>query len=550
MYYVQGSTRIEAPEFVTIWNLLDILQYCGDRDLCSPQLVLLLTEELLDSQSISGCRVVFNFLESRREAIIAINSKNKDLVILRLCNELLRRLSRAEDPVFCGRVYIFMFQSFPLGDKSSVNLRGNFHVENITTFEDFLKDSQPQDESMQVDGDDSVSKIREEPESEERTAQTGDGDEAKDGKPKTLDVDTLYPVFWSLQHSFSNPPRLFEEDHFKQFQQGLEATLAKFKEVPKVIQAGDSERKKGQVSKDEGEDYDAFASSFNPKYLTSRDLFRLELSDLAFQRHILVQALILIDFLLTLTEKSKSKPFYQNAQKAMQYNFTLGAEQTEWALGIKNAIANYLQEGPDGKFYYRMVDTVLSRDKNWVRWKMENCQPFTRDRVPTTDLQQAKTGAQKAVVSKKAARPMGVPSMFDFLYNNEGEKGLSQLRQSDRFKVPDAEWYGKRVQMRDMDMDMADGDEEKRQLEESKASDVWRGLRVASKRQLSMFDRVEHGKGLEALQPATSSASEATGPEVAPTGSDEQGSVPQNEHQSVEEQRAGQHSQVTGDSAV
>lgn len=107
--------------------------------------------------------------------------------------------------------------------------------------------------------------------------------------------------------------------------------------------------------------------------------------------------------------------------------------QTEWALGIKNAIANYLQEGPDGKFYYRMVDTVLSRDKNWVRWKMENCQPFTRDRVPTTDLQQAKTGAQKAVVSKKAARPMGVPSMFDFLYNNEAEKGLSQLRQSDRY---------------------------------------------------------------------------------------------------------------------
>jgi len=51
-----------------------------------------------------------------------------------------------------------------------------------------------------------------------------------------------------------------------------------------------------------------------------------QLSDLAFQRHILVQALILIDFLLTLTESSKSKPFYQNAQKAMQYNFTLREE--------------------------------------------------------------------------------------------------------------------------------------------------------------------------------------------------------------------------------
>ncbi|EFQ93789.1 hypothetical protein CFE70_010032 [Pyrenophora teres f. teres 0-1] len=544
-----GATSIEEPAFVTIWNLLDILQYCGDRDLCHPQLVLLLIEELLDSQSISGCRIVFNFLESRRETIIAINSKNKDLVILRLCNELLRRLSRAEDPVFCGRVYIFMFQSFPLGDKSSVNLRGNFHVENVTTFEDFLKESKSDDDSMQVDADDAViSTPKEEAKSEEKAVENDEPDKDQDAKPTTLDTDTLYPVFWSLQHSFSNPPRLFEEDNFQQFQKSLEATLAKFKEVPKVIQAGDSERKRGQQTRD-GDDYDAFANSFNPKYLTSRDLFKLELSDLAFQRHILVQALILIDFLLTLTEKSKSKPFYQNAQKAMQYNFTLGEEETEWALGIKTAIVNYLQEGPDGKFYYRMVDTVLSRDKNWVRWKMENCQPFTRDRVATTDFQQAKSGAQKAVVSKKATRPMGVPSTLDFLYNNEAEKGLLQLRQRDRFNVPKAESYAKKVKMTDLDLDMADAEEEKRQVGEKKSSYVWRGLRVASKTQLSSFDRIEHGKGLEALQPA-SSAIEATGVEAAPTTSDEQGPVPHEEHQGVEEQRADQQGQVTAEAAV
>lgn len=52
----------------------------------------------------------------------------------------------------------------------------------------------------------------------------------------------------------------------------------------------------------------------------------MQLSDLAFQRHILVQALILIDFLLTLTEKSQKKDYYQNAQKAMQYAFTLREE--------------------------------------------------------------------------------------------------------------------------------------------------------------------------------------------------------------------------------
>lgn len=52
-----------------------------------------------------------------------------------------------------------------------------------------------------------------------------------------------------------------------------------------------------------------------------------QLSDLAFQRHILVQALIMIDFLLTLTEKSKSQPYYQTAQKALQYPFTLNEEE-------------------------------------------------------------------------------------------------------------------------------------------------------------------------------------------------------------------------------
>ncbi|KAL6704330.1 hypothetical protein ACN47E_008286 [Coniothyrium glycines] len=538
-----GRTQIDDPAFATVWNLLDILQYCGDRDLCSAQLVLLLIEELLDSQSISGCRTVFSFLESRREAIIAIWSKNKDLVILRLCNELLRRLSRAEDPVFCGRVYVFMFQSFPLGDKSSVNLRGAFHVENVTTFEDFLKDSSATDDAMRIDEDDSKLETTNESKVDENLHKAEQGDKSTDGPAPTLDIDALYPVFWSLQHSFSDPPRLFDENNFKQFKSSLESTLAKFREVPKVIQAGGTDRKKGQKSRGD-EDYDAFANAFNPKYLTSRDLFKLELSDLAFQRHILVQALILIDFLLTLTEKSKSKPFYQNAQKAMQYPFTMREENTEWALGIKTAIANYLQEGPDGRHYYRMVDTVLSRDKNWVRWKMENCQTFTRDRVPPQEFFQAKSGAQRAVVSKKPPKPLGVPSTLEFLYNAEAEKGLTQLRQRDRFHIPTAESYKQKIRMTDLDMDMANTEEEKQEIREKRSSYRWRGFRLSSKKQLSAFDKIEHGKGMEAVQPATN-ATEATDDDIAPSTSADKGLHPHDEYQSIEELRADEVSQVT-----
>lgn len=192
-----------------------------------------------------------------------------------MCNELLRRLSRAEDPVFCGRVYIFMFQSFPLGDKSSVNLRGNFHVENVTTFEEFLAGPDASEDVMQVDNDASTPIIKTTNESDDPTTRLASSRRGKEDPSKTLDIDTLYPVFWSLQHSFSNPPRLFEENNFKDFRSSLEATLAKFKEVPKVIQSGDIERKKGPKPAS-GDSYDAFANTFNPKYLTSRDLFKLE----------------------------------------------------------------------------------------------------------------------------------------------------------------------------------------------------------------------------------------------------------------------------------
>lgn len=510
--------------------------------------------------------------------------------MLRLCNELLRRLSRAEDPVFCGRVYIFLFQSFPLGDKSSVNIRGNFHVENVTTFEDYLKASISDEDGMQVDTDRAVD-VKE----DSKPEVTVDEPAGAKKTPNTMDIDALYPVFWSLQHSFSNPPKLFEEDSFKDFKHGLEATLAKFKEVPKVIQSGDPEAKKGAVVKLRSDDNtDDLASNFNPKYLTSRDLFKLEvrmyslvagamtdymqLSDLAFQRHILVQALILIDFLLTLTEKGKKKSYYQNAQRAMQYTFTLREEdvspchpypprkgvlcatimiilsadrkaQTQWALGIKKAIADYLQDGPDGKFYYRMVDTVLSRDKNWVRWKMENCQPFTRDRVPTKDFQEAKSGAESELRRKTVSRPMGKNSSLQFL-NSDAEKGLAKLKQADRyvplarlplfsvdsrdvrFTLPSAESYEKKFRVNVLDLDMVTSEEEKRQLEERKTSNTWRGLRLASKHQLSTFDRLEQGKGLERLFQPVSSI-EAAGEDHAPSGPESRGPHPQEQHQSV-----------------
>lgn len=67
---------------------------------------------------------------------------------------------------------------------------------------------------------------------------------------------------------------------------------------------------------------------------------------------------------------------------------------------------------------------------------MENCQPFTRDRVATQDFLQAKSGARQALQTKKNPKPMGVPGSLNFLYNTEAETGLAKLRQADGYVFP------------------------------------------------------------------------------------------------------------------
>lgn len=290
--------------------------------------MLWLVEELLESQTIAGCRKIFDYLESRRERIIAKNFASKNLVILRSCNELLKRLSRAEDTAFCGRVFIFMFQSFPLGDKSSVNLRGEFHVENVTTF-DAIPPKEADPEQMDIDTkSDSTSKeldsgVKKPIEDSVNLAKGVTFSKTE----KSMSADELYPIFWALQQSFSQPKKLFDAAHFSGFKSGLEATLNMFKSVEstgrpaKVVEDGKrgTKRKRGQGDDD-------LANAFNPKYLTSRDLFELEvwdndhveisrynlltsyqISDLSFRRHILVQVLIVMDFLLSLSAKAKER---------------------------------------------------------------------------------------------------------------------------------------------------------------------------------------------------------------------------------------------------
>ena len=112
-----------------------------------------------------------------------------------------------------------------------------------------------------------------------------DGKKQQQRTEKPLEPDALYPIFWSLQSSFNQPKKLFDNIHFTEFKAGLEATITTFRSIKpdqgsrpvKQEKQTDDTRKNLKRKRESGEGGENGGdNSFNPKYLTSRDLFELE----------------------------------------------------------------------------------------------------------------------------------------------------------------------------------------------------------------------------------------------------------------------------------
>lgn len=421
-------------------------------------------------------------------------------------------------------MFIFLFQSFPLGDKSSVNLRGEFHTDNVTTFDDIPKaPAANNDEDMTMTEANDETPIVTETQGESGQSQEAgsrphtpkivvSGSQKKTTADK-VDLGELYPLFWGLQAYFSAPTKTFDADRFASFKAALEATLTAFKNINTEFKNNTSSRQTEEDRKshkrkrvaDEAE----VGTSFNPKYLTSRDLFDLEVSDEAFRRHVLVQALILLDFLLSLNPKAKAR-LTDSTNKSVLYGFTLNEDDTKWVTAMRKRIEGYLQQGVGGKFYYRMVDTVLSRDKNWVRWKAEGCPPIERPAVSVPESMAARKEASKLYTNKRLrASPMGALDL-KFLSDTEALTNVERLKEEDRYSVPAAKSYMGKILDAEMDIDMAEG-EEKEDALRAKSSYTWRILRLSAKTKLAAFDKIEDGHKLDALFEAPAGPAETLG---------------------------------------
>jgi THO complex subunit 1 len=153
--------------------------------------------------------------------------------------------------------------------------------------------------------------------------------------------------------------------------------------------------------------------------------------------------------MLSLTPQSKSK-LADLTNKSVLYGFSLSEEDVSsfyhaphsftqlirlkaiWATKMRKSIEEYLQEGVGGKFYYRMVDTVLSRDKNWVRWKAEGCPPIEKPAVSVTEYINARENATRTYSNKRLrASPMGSLDL-KFLSESESSSAIDRLKESER----------------------------------------------------------------------------------------------------------------------
>lgn len=161
-----------------------------------------------------------------------------------------------------------------MSERSGLNLRGDFNVENTTSF-----DATPAANGETMDIDHEVPKVRIVEAKLEDVKPTKTVSFETQRKEEPLNAGNLYPIFWSLQGYFSNPTQLSEPENFETFKNGLKTTMIKFKAINEEQQKQGANRAIDEVRRGEkrkrGLD-EEMAAQFNPKYLTSRELFELE----------------------------------------------------------------------------------------------------------------------------------------------------------------------------------------------------------------------------------------------------------------------------------
>lgn len=146
-----------------------------------------------------------------------------------------------------------------------------------------------------------------------------------------------------------------------------------------------------------------------------------------------------------------------------------------------------------------MVETVLSRDKNWARWKIDNCPSIAKPAITPEEYAKSIASARRASRIKKSSQNTAGQVDLSFLSGGDEQGGLKRLKDPARYQVPSVKSFQSRIELDDMDLDMAMDDASKTLASDAKASKSWRAQRIASSTKLAVFDKIERSDKIDAI---------------------------------------------------
>ncbi|KAL6495764.1 suppressor of the transcriptional defect of hpr1 by overexpression [Orobanche gracilis] len=385
-------------------RLLDIVLYLCEKEHIEGGMIFQLLEDLTEMSTMRNCEDIFGYIESKQDILgkPELFARGK-LVMLRTCNQLLRRLSKANDVVFCGRIIMFLAHFFPLSERSAVNIKGVVLLISIFT------------------------------------------------KP-----------FGVYREFFSNPSSLAPAlTKWHKFTSSLTVVLNTFAAQPL------SDEGSAINLEDEG-------SNFRIKYLTSSNLMGLELKDPSFRRHILVQCLILFDYLKAPGKNDKDLP----SDTMVTSDFYAKEEIETCEERVKNLLE---MTPPRGKEFLHSIEHILERERNWVWWKRDGCPPFEKQPIE-------KELPQEAGRKRRPRWRLGNKELSQLW--KWADQNPSALTDSQRVRTPSIMDYWKPLAE---DMDESAGIEDEYHHKNNRVY-CWKGLRFSARQDLEGFSRfTEHG---------------------------------------------------------
>lgn len=531
--------------------LLDCITYeaqtasSDEQPLLESTLTLALVEDIFDIHTVDWCRHFWtHYLVSREEQLMNVSReepssnavtrlsgrKAPGITLIRLANALLRRVSKSRDAVFAGEILIFLSRAFPLSERSGLNQKGEFNVENITVFEGYegAKEDKGDDEDDEDDEDDD-----DDDEDDNMGVEDGKEKELKEQKEKTATPaskehtqepsDSPYALFWGLQKYFADPTILLNskepEEEMNKLQTCLKATVKTLRTHDGSLEiaqgggtrwakrdsreggnqgpggsgttaGGSSGRSRESGSSREQSGSNHSSRTLNAKWLTNPDLFTLQLSDTNFRRAIWTQILIFSEFMLSLTEKNKAKIPATAVNRSVQYPYTLSAADEAY---FESVVAHFESTGKNRPHYKpnlspdfnailsRIIHEVFRFDEKWVEWKLENCPAYERPVMNNIDEIE---GVEELVTKLGHVRPrwkydMGTETLTKIW---TVETGLSLLADQSESSVGTPQVYIDKLdeldKVKKLDWDFLDEAEKAKCVEDISAND-WLGWRAA-----------------------------------------------------------------------